>query len=668
METKIAEGPEIGQVAPDETFANSVKTDTFTNDAADSICLVREEFGGAVPGTDGVSNLADKDIDIVGKLTLAQDRSVELERKLKHVNEKGEKMHFLEESLCEVEKEREAYEKFAQQTEKHSIETLEKALELDYLRVISECRAKEMEQMVSSLQEEVSGLHQKLDQYELTEGLNKRGENMTKDEKELKCSKDDLKHANMSEDSLARFKDLETALLYSQLKERELQESLIAAEEKARINENIANSTTESLFEVENLAEVLHGISHDVKDKLFRVEQDLKNASEREIELRTELEDNERKLLMQETTAKSATTRTTKLEQLLESQANRTTELERLLESQANRTTELEQLLESQANNVKMKLQETKEIYAYPEASNLSDQLNVLVDLVKESDEQASHSSVSALAKEIELQVLYAKLAEVETLFRNLQGQHLAKEDRAQAAEAECSFLADRNSKVNGDFTDIQVQMDELHTTLHQIERKKQSATYQVSSMTKSLNGLTEEMANERERLQKQISTLVSDNNDLKEKYLSIKNEMQYLLFKHESELTNANQREEILKGNLEDLSSRLGMHTAVDMYVAHLEKKFQPAETKSREQSEGLHSESRAASLGDFGRITTSDLMNDRTETPTEGLAEPIYHVGTSVNANATGHFCFNWKLMLAVCLVSVVIGLIQWNKFQSF
>lgn len=645
METKIAEGPEIGQVAPDETFANSVKTDTFTDDAADSICLVREEFGGAVPGTDGVSNLADKDIDIVGKLTLAQDRSVELERKLKHVNEKGEKMHFLEESLCEVENEREAYEKFAQQTEKHSIETLEKALELDYLRVISECRAKEMEQMVSSLQEEVSGLHQKLDQYELTEGLNKRGENMTKDEKELKCSKDDLKHANMSEDSLARFKDLETALLYSQLKERELQESLIAAEEKARINENIANSTTERLFEVENLAEVLHGISHDVKDKLFRVEQDLKNASEREIELRTELEDNKRNLLMQETTAKSATTRTTELEQLLESQANRTTELERLLESQANRTTELEQLLESQANNVKMKLQETKEIYAYPEASNLSDQLNVLVDLVKESDEQASHSSVSALAKEIELQVLYAKLAEVETLFRNLQGQHLAKEDRAQAAEAECSFLADRNSKVNGDFTDIQVQMDELQTTLHQIERKKQSATYQVSSMSKSLNGLTEEMANERERLQKQ-----------------------YLLFKHESELTNANQREEILKGNLEDLSSRLGMHTAVDMYVAHLEKKFQPAETKSREQSEGLHSESRAASLGDFGRITTSDLMNDRTETPTEGLAEPIYHVGTSVNANATGHFCFNWKLVLAVCLVSVVIGLIQWNKFQSF
>lgn len=645
METKIAEGPEIGQVAPDETFANSVKTDTFTDDAADSICLVREEFGGAVPGTDGVSNLADKDIDIVGKLTLAQDRSVELERKLKHVNEKGEKMHFLEESLCEVENEREAYEKFAQQTEKHSIETLEKALELDYLRVISECRAKEMEQMVSSLQEEVSGLHQKLDQYELTEGLNKRGENMTKDEKELKCSKDDLKHANMSEDSLARFKDLETALLYSQLKERELQESLIAAEEKARINENIANSTTERLFEVENLAEVLHGISHDVKDKLFRVEQDLKNASEREIELRTELEDNKRKLLMQETTAKSATTRTTELEQLLESQANRTTELERLLESQANRTTELEELLESQANNVKMKLQETKEIYAYPEASNLSDQLNVLVDLVKESDEQASHSSVSALAKEIELQVLYAKLAEVETLFRNLQGQHLAKEDRAQAAEAECSFLADRNSKVNGDFTDIQVQMDELQTTLHQIERKKQSATYQVSSMSKSLNGLTEEMANERERLQKQ-----------------------YLLFKHESELTNANQREEILKGNLEDLSSRLGMHTAVDMYVAHLEKKFQPAETKSREQSEGLHSESRAASLGDFGRITTSDLMNDRTETPTEGLAEPIYHVGTSVNANATGHFCFNWKLVLAVCLVSVVIGLIQWNKFQSF
>lgn len=45
-----------------------------------------------------------------------------------------------------------------------------------------------------------------------------------------------------------------------------------------------------------------------------------------------------------------------------------------------------------------MKLQERKGIYAFPKVSNLSDQLNVLVTLVKEYDEQASHASVSALA------------------------------------------------------------------------------------------------------------------------------------------------------------------------------------------------------------------------------------------------------------------------------
>lgn len=627
METKIAEESEIGQVAPDGTCENSIKTDKFTDDAADSICLVKEEFGEAVPEADGVSNLADKVIDIVGKLTLAQDRSMELERKLKHANEKEEKIHFLEETLCQVEKEREAYEKLAKQTEKHSIETLERALELDYLRVITESRAKEMEQMVSSLQEEVFGLYQKLDQYEQTqEGLNKREENVTKDEEELKHSK----HANMSEDSLARFKDFDTALLASQQKERELQESLIAAEEKACINEDIANSTTERLFEVENLAEVLRGISNDAKEKLYRAERDLKNASEREIELQTKLEDTERKLLMQEITAHFATTR----------------------------ATELEQLLGSQADDIKMKLQEAKELYAFPEVSNLSEKLNILVDCKKVSDEQASHAYVSALAKEVELQVLYAKLAEVETLLQNLQGQNLAIESRAQTAEAECSFLADRNLKMYGDFADIQVQMDELQTTLHQIERTKQSATYQVSSTTKNINDFTEQLANERQRFQKQISTLVNDNNDLTKKYFSIKNELQYLLFKYECELKKANEREEILKGNLEDLKSRLGMATAVDTHVAHLEKKFQLAETKLQEQSEGLHSESRAARLGDFGRSM---------ETLTEGLAGPISHVGTSVNANATRYSSFYWKLMLAVGLVSVITGLIHWKKFQN-
>ena len=91
---------------------------------------MREEFLEAIPEVDEVSKLDDKFIDIVGKVTLSQNISMELERKLKHANKNKDKIHFREETLSQVQKEREAYEKLVRQTEKYSIENLERDLEL----------------------------------------------------------------------------------------------------------------------------------------------------------------------------------------------------------------------------------------------------------------------------------------------------------------------------------------------------------------------------------------------------------------------------------------------------------------------------------------------------------------------------------------------------------
>eukprot|EP01018_Ginkgo_biloba_P014912 Gb_35779 [translate_table: standard] len=276
--------------------------------------------------------------------------------------------------------------------------------------------------------------------------------------------KEEPKHTRILEDSPSRIEELEHALFTSRQKEQELQD--------------IAENSSERLLEVENLAEILKGISKDTHEKLDILEQDMKNASQREIDLQIKLKDTKGKLSAEESRVRYSTTR----------------------------CMELEQLLESQANDAELKLLEAKESYAHAdsEAKILTEKLNALVDLVKESDDRAAHASKSVVAQQVELQLVYAKLAKMEISLQDLQGKILVAECRAQNAEKECAALSKKNSKVNDELAHLQTNMDGLQAAFNQVESEKQSAADQVTAATKSINDLTGQLAEERERLQKQ--------------------------------------------------------------------------------------------------------------------------------------------------------------------
>ena len=191
------------------------------------------------------------------------------------------------------------------------------------LDVIAESRTKEIEQIVTALQKDISGLQQKHSYNEQTqETLNVTETELFKVEELLKNSNDDLKHAEMPDDYSLRIKELETALLDSRKKEQELQEVLLVAQDKISSSEDMEMKSTYRLFEIENLAEVFQGISKDAQEKIDTLEQDLKIASQRGIQLGTMLKDVEEKMSVQDKTIQLATTRRKELEQLLESQAN----------------------------------------------------------------------------------------------------------------------------------------------------------------------------------------------------------------------------------------------------------------------------------------------------------------------------------------------------------
>lgn len=499
----------------------------------------------------------------------------------------------------------EEYKELARQNEEDCVESFRRVVELDNLLVISESRTKEIEQIVTLLQNEIS------------------------------ASPQNLKHAEMPDDYLLRIKDLETELQASRQKEQELQKVLLVAQDKISSPEEMEMNLTNRIFEVENLAEVFRGISKDAQEKIDTLEQDLKVASQREIQLGIRLKELEEKLLMQDKTIQLATTR----------------------------GKELEQLLESQANDAEINLQAAKENYARTdsEAKRLSEKLNLLVACVKESDYQASQASVSSLAVGVELQVLYGKLSEMKTVLQDLQGKLVAEKGRADIAEAGSVALAKQNSKLNDDLARLQVHMDTIQKRLDEVETEKQSTADLVSSTTKNIISLTEQLANERQRLHKKISSLVKENRDLTIECSESKNKLPDLSSKHGSDPMKANKREEILKGNLEDLKIRLDEPTSVDV---HSTDKLHLGEKKLQEEdmvSENLLLRGGPRSSGDFEESFSSSYLKDmKAKSVSECQSVPVSGLGTVVDVKLSRPIIPDLKIMLVVVAVSVVIGLV--------
>lgn len=530
----------------------------------------------------------------------------------------------------------EEYKELARQNEEDCVESFRRVVELDNLLAISDSRTKEIEQIVTLLQNEISGLPQNHSYNEQTkETLNVTETKPLKIEELLKHSNDDLKHAEMPDDYLLRIKDLETVLQASRQKEQELQKVLLVAQDKISSSEEMEMNLTNRIFEVENLAQVFRGISKDAQEKIDTLEQDLKIASQREIQLGTRLKELEEKLLMQDKTIQLATTR----------------------------GKELEQLLESQANDAEINLQAAKENYARTdsEAKRLSEKLNLLVSCVKESDYQASQASVSSLAVGVELQVLYGKLSEMKTVLQDLQGKLVAEKSRADTAEAGSVALAKQNSKLNDDLARLQVHMDAIQKRLDEVETEKQSTADLVSSTTKNIITLTEQLANERQRLHKKISNLVKENHDLTIEYSEAKNKLPDLSSKHGSDPMKANKREEILKGNLENLKIRLDEPTSVDV---HSTDKLHLGEKKLQEEdmvSENLLLRGGPRSTGDFEESFSSSYLKDmKAKNVSECQSVPVSGLGTVVDVKLSRPIIPDIKIMLVVVAVSVVIGLV--------
>jgi len=163
----------------------------------------------------------------------------------------------------------EEYERFTEQTNENVVKERDSPTEFEFFSKLSESSAKQMEQIIDSLKEQLHGL----------------------------CG-----NVSLNEQKEDTLKKTDTNLF---MEEEELNPSL---EEISKLGKNLSPDK----------------ILMETQDKLSAVEQELKSAKFKEIELQTRLKNYEEQLTMQESILEQTTTRCMELEELVESQTKDT--------------------------------------------------------------------------------------------------------------------------------------------------------------------------------------------------------------------------------------------------------------------------------------------------------------------------------------------------------
>lgn len=292
----------------------------------------------------------------------------------------------------------------------------------------------------------------------------------------------------MLEKSIARELDLEKKLYESKQSEQELNMKVLYAERAIHSLEESIEMIHQRIFEAENDAEIFLGISRDLSVRENELKLKMKRSMENENESNVK-------------------------------------DSEALMHSEKMKELE-EQLLQAKVENDKLniELKDAKDKYEALTQTNaeLNEQLSLLSNnetekanslerRLKESDIQLEHAKASVEAIEEQQNMLYSAFGDMENLIEDLKAKVAKNETRAVNAEARCALLTETNSELNE-------EVGYLRSRLDSVEEAKLNTAKDIGIRTKFITDLVMKLALERERLHSQVSMLVKQNKILSKK------------------------------------------------------------------------------------------------------------------------------------------------------
>lgn len=385
----------------------------------------------------------------------------------------------------------------------------------------------------------------------------------------------------MLEKSLARELDMEKKLSDSRNSEEELRRKLHTAEHELLCIEEAAEVSFERLFEAENAAVVLMGISKQILGQLQLLQFNMNGSVQREEQMGNELaniveqlktlemssSELDKSLSIQTNTSKISLKEAEEKYNRADSEALALKETVHTLEEKVKESeiqlenakasieeseehthelcaeiTEMENQIEdlkknisgveSKAENLEAKckllseinLELNEELGLFKNNVNNTEKVSSLEKQLNESDIQLQHARASAEASYEKQSMLNSAIRDMEDVIEDLKSKVAKAENRALSAEVKCTMLSETNMELNEELTFLRGRTECLETSLHQGDEAKSATAKDISIRTKLITDLVLQLAFERERLKKQITSLTRANRVLAEKSSEEKN------------------------------------------------------------------------------------------------------------------------------------------------
>lgn len=385
----------------------------------------------------------------------------------------------------------------------------------------------------------------------------------------------------MLEKSLARELDMEKKLSDSRNSEEELRRKLHTAEHELLCIEEAAEVSFERLFEAENAAVVLMGISKQILGQLQLLQFNMNGSVQREEQMGNELaniaeqlktlemssSELDKSLSIQTNTSKISLKEAEEKYNRADSEALALKEKVHTLEEKVKESeiqlenakasieeseehthelcaeiTEMENQIddlkknisgvESKAENLEAKckllseinLELNEELGLFKNNVNNTEKVSSLEKQLNESDIQLQHARASAEASYEKQSMLNSAIRDMEDVIEDLKSKVAKAENRALSAEVKCTMLSETNMELNEELTFLRGRTECLETSLHQGDEAKAATAKDISIRTKLITDLVLQLAFERERLKKQITSLTRANRVLAEKSSEKKN------------------------------------------------------------------------------------------------------------------------------------------------
>ncbi|XP_061344260.1 WPP domain-interacting tail-anchored protein 1-like [Gastrolobium bilobum] len=434
----------------------------------------------------------------------------------------------------------------------------------DKLRDCEQC-LKQSEDQFSEIKKQSVRFQRTLSSYKREENDNvEEGEIVREDDQSLNVNTvikmqtiEQQRHIlRMLEKSLANEMDLEKNLNDSRQIEERLKLRIISLEQELILMEEEATDVWERWFEADNAYEILMGISRDLLGRLQISQFNLNGLSQRERELRAKLETSieqlkdrdvtldkiesssaEDKLILVNSEVVTLSDKVCSLEkQLKESECQllnvkaSADEYQKQYNIMCSEIREMENLIvelknnvsnaESRANTAEAEcklLTETndelnKELALLKDGGGTSERVESLERQLRESDLQLQHAEASAEASQEKQSMLCSTIKDMEHVIKDLKSKVSKAESRADNAEEKCIILSESNADLNEEVSFLRSRLECLEGSLHQVEEAKVATAKDIGKRTKVFKNLVTQLAVERERLNKQLSSLASEN------------------------------------------------------------------------------------------------------------------------------------------------------------